>query len=572
MSDGNATTPARKKRHALKWLAGAIMLLLLLFLYRLVGPNPAVIISRQTTHITEPLSSDGLPDYETHLLELYREGVRHEENAGVLLTRALWPAELDPADRAAVISELGMATMPSEEDALAPLNGAANQTRMLAWLDTERGEQSDAASNDDDGELTPRIEAILNRATSQPWTSDQVPPLAQWVAENKKPLDWIVEGSSRPRYYVSSPTLLDKNHDPLLRVLLPHVDAIQEVGRSLPTRAMWHLGEGRPMDSWQDILALHRIARLVAQGHTLVEQTVAIGLADRAFESTVTLLDDASLTVEQARQFQQDLVSLPPFAAMTRALYGDRLMFLDAIVHEAGDRRNRGHSTSEFKRRAGLLSVVSIDWNVALRMGNRWYDRYVEASRLSSYAARAKAFDQIETDARRLELMKDRRHWSTILFSRQSRSEVVASIYVSLMLPAGATLNEAEARTNNMLELLRLAAALARYRAEYRAYPEMLDALIPSSLSRLPVDLYNAKPFAYKRTTDGYLLYSVGENGRDDGGANVQYPGLNRQQLDGLDEIEANKLRTQIHKDADDVSILVPRPAFELPKMQPIPQ
>jgi hypothetical protein len=37
-----------------------------------------------------------------------------------------------------------------------------------------------------------------------------------------------------------------------------------------------------------------------------------------------------------------------------------------------------------------------------------------------------------------------------------------------------------------------------------------LEELVPSVLAALPVDLYNAKPFVYKRDGDGYLLYSLG--------------------------------------------------------------
>ena len=44
--------------------------------------------------------------------------------------------------------------------------------------------------------------------------------------------------------------------------------------------------------------------------------------------------------------------------------------------------------------------------------------------------------------------------------------------------------------------------------------------MAPGVLDKLPVDLYNAKPFVYKPTSDGYLLYSRGANGTDDGGSN----------------------------------------------------
>lgn len=61
---------------------------------------------------------------------------------------------------------------------------------------------------------------------------------------------------------------------------------------------------------------------------------------------------------------------------------------------------------------------------------------------------------------------------------------------------------------------VRVAIALERHRQAQGAYPEALSAL-PGAL---PVDPMNGKPFGYRRTEKGYLLWSVGVNQVDDGG------------------------------------------------------
>jgi hypothetical protein len=126
---------------------------------------------------------------------------------------------------------------------------------------------------------------------------------------------------------------------------------------------------------------------------------------------------------------------------------------------------------------------------------------------------------------------------------------------------------EAEDRQNVKLELTRLAAALAVHRAEHGAYPESLDELVPGVIERLPADRISGKPFVYKRGAEGFLLYGVGPNGIDEGGSNERYRVLKGQEIDLLDELEAEAQQMKIPKDADDISILVPRPAFELPKI-----
>jgi hypothetical protein len=49
--------------------------------------------------------------------------------------------------------------------------------------------------------------------------------------------------------------------------------------------------------------------------------------------------------------------------------------------------------------------------------------------------------------------------------------------------------------------------------------PETLDELVPDFLPSVPIDPNGGKPLRYHPNSDGtYLLYSVGENGVDDGG------------------------------------------------------
>ncbi|MEZ0367522.1 MAG: hypothetical protein ACAI44_00390 [Candidatus Sericytochromatia bacterium] len=60
--------------------------------------------------------------------------------------------------------------------------------------------------------------------------------------------------------------------------------------------------------------------------------------------------------------------------------------------------------------------------------------------------------------------------------------------------------------------------ALQAYAASHGSYPTQLQALVPAWLPALPQDPYTGRPFVYRRDADGFQLYSVGENLRDDGG------------------------------------------------------
>jgi hypothetical protein len=63
-----------------------------------------------------------------------------------------------------------------------------------------------------------------------------------------------------------------------------------------------------------------------------------------------------------------------------------------------------------------------------------------------------------------------------------------------------------------------LAFALAAYRADRGTYPAKLAELVPKYVAEVPKDIFIAADLHYRLEGGGYLLYSVGPNGKDDGG------------------------------------------------------
>ena len=68
-------------------------------------------------------------------------------------------------------------------------------------------------------------------------------------------------------------------------------------------------------------------------------------------------------------------------------------------------------------------------------------------------------------------------------------------------------------------ELIGLGFALAAYRADRGSYPAKLAQLSPQYIAKLPKDIFNHDAeLQYRLEGEGYRLYSVGLNGKDDGG------------------------------------------------------
>lgn len=78
--------------------------------------------------------------------------------------------------------------------------------------------------------------------------------------------------------------------------------------------------------------------------------------------------------------------------------------------------------------------------------------------------------------------------------------------------------------TNNQTQdaLLMTTLALHAYQLEHGSYPSTLTALAPAYLSKIPADPFAASgPLQYHLTGKTYVLYSIGPDGKDDGGTAI---------------------------------------------------
>jgi hypothetical protein len=93
------------------------------------------------------------------------------------------------------------------------------------------------------------------------------------------------------------------------------------------------------------------------------------------------------------------------------------------------------------------------------------------------------------------------------------------ALYVRLLAPAVANVGRSIRRKTASVRCLMVLAAVERYRLKNDGkWPESLAALRPEFLKEIPNDPFDGKPLRYKKLPDGVLVYSVGEDGVDDGG------------------------------------------------------
>lgn len=91
-------------------------------------------------------------------------------------------------------------------------------------------------------------------------------------------------------------------------------------------------------------------------------------------------------------------------------------------------------------------------------------------------------------------------------------------VFVTMAFASFVKLADACTRTRAELRCAIAALAAERYRLAHHDWPDSLEKLVPTFLPQLPIDPYDRKPLRYQRVEDGVAIYSVGPDGKDDGG------------------------------------------------------
>jgi hypothetical protein len=498
----------------LAWLFLSVVAVGGMILYQLGyfdSSAPGFTIGKDTTYVTGPVDADGLIDYETALNQKLSEGVTPENNANVLLWKAFGPHPEGSNLPADYFRWLGIEPPPEGGDYFIDLSRFLNEQLKIV-----------------DPDSTQTILAEQGAATDRAWTTGDHPQIADWLKANEKPLGVVIEATKRTRYF--NPLLArDKQNRAtgLFSALLPTVQECRAVGAALVARALLRLGEGRFSEGWQDLLAGHRLARLLVGRGTMIEGLVGIALDRIATRADLAFLD-TGLTAAHLRQCLQDLRHLPPMLSMAETVStSDRFLFLDAVMMT--HRHGRAYIDSflnektDLPGRASKRFLSKIDWNAALRNGNRLYDRMAAAMRIRDRACREHEFDLIEDEINTLrESCEKSRGAGDSLFgsdhSGRFQEHRFGDVLLVVLTPSVRKIQDAYDQAEQVRRNVEVAFALAAYRADHDRYPSKLSDLSPAYLAKVPGDLYSGRDLIYHLSPKGYQLHSIGVNGIDEDG------------------------------------------------------
>ena len=444
----------------------------------------------ETTRIIAPLQDNGAIDYLAAVEQYFGRGITPENNAAPLLLQAFGRTALPSTQLPdGITARLGMAHLPEQGDYFIPLQTYA---------------KSHAG--------TPKLDAV-DLTRPETWPSTDTPFTASWLKANEKPLATIELATRRPRYFIP----FDGGNRPqlMLSVLLPHVHLFTDAGLALLVRARLRLTTRDPQGCLSDLLATHRLARLLNQAPTLVERSVSMSIETAACRADQVIAASGKLSAPQAKALAHDLAAMPELDPPAQAVdTAERYMMLDftqfcarANPTETGQLFHDATGRSDLPPPA-LFRFLPIPYERSMIVANQFYDGLLAAMRQPTYARRREAINLYEQDlqsqTRSIHLGVLSPDWELGIF-------IEALSHIQQRWEA--------ARAQDRLS--QVALALASFKADHGSYPATLSELTPEYLHEIPQDNFTDRPLIYTRSGTGYTLYSVGPNMTDDGGSDA---------------------------------------------------
>jgi hypothetical protein len=283
----------------------------------------------------------------------------------------------------------------------------------------------------------------------------------------------LEKASQCPRYVLPVDYSLPSRE--FLEQSLSPIQDVRSAMRCLYIKAVWLQAKGDRESALETCLLMLRLARRVGQQPMLVGGLVAVACRGYPLRVAAQVLQTQSISTEMRQSLETELGSQDVFAACRWALKSDRAYSVTAYQDVVPLRKN--WLTRAYWDRDELMSLQVVD-RLTVATGQPW-------NRLQAI------YQQVDADASRAPLAR-------------------------LAIPAWKAGQMAYYRTEAMIRCLRVLNALQQHATPGSDVVPSLSGLgLPPEATQDP---FTGNPLTVKRLPKGWLIYSFGPDGDDDGG------------------------------------------------------
>jgi len=310
------------------------------------------------------------------------------------------------------------------------------------------------------------------------------------LADNARALSYARQAVKRPK------CRFNRNWDDPLWMLTPELSRLKDLSRLTSVRAVLQADRGDlagALDSWPINLS---IANHLEGDPSLLGQLTRYSVLHVATASLRGILQDDGLSREQCLDLARGLGRVNIGQAFIKCFEAERSSSLSTLDYL----RKKPLWTLDYVRKKpqGLASYASL-WYRAVGPFDqaamlRYWEKQIALAR-RPYRESSSRFDALSDDIP-----------GYALFTRALEPSFGRAV---------------GARDGAIAEvgLMRIGLGLGAYRTECGEYPDSLDGLRRALKWDVPEDPFSGKDFVYRREGAGDLLYSIGPDLKDNGGA-----------------------------------------------------
>ncbi|MBW8038963.1 MAG: hypothetical protein FVQ85_03070 [Planctomycetes bacterium] len=332
---------------------------------------------------------------------------------------------------------------------------------------------------------------------TEPISEEMKSLIAEYLADNEKALELLHKSVAikHCRY----PT--DFTQGPY--TLIPHLSDIRKGVKMLKLEAILHAENAEPQMASDSVITIFGVARSLVKEPILISQLVRIACQSLAVSTLERILNRTKLTDEQLAEIGHTLLNIEDSNGMSRAFAGERC------------------SVGEFLRNPDPHTLLLFD-------GPSPSTHVISLYKVAGLAD-ADALSYIDLMTKGMEAMQLEPH------KRKEAAEAAEAelgeipkirVLLRMVMPALSRYVTINLRCIAYLRTARAALAVQRYRLATGNLPHTLEELTPTYLAIIPKDPFDGKDLRYKKLDTGFVVYSVDEDGNDDGG--LEKPPRNR--------------------------------------------
>ena len=283
-------------------------------------------------------------------------------------------------------------------------------------------------------------------------------------------------------------------------VLGPHLAVLKALTQFAELRSLVNLDAGQSEEALADIKLAFHLAKSIQSEPLLISQLVRLSIVQISTQPIWEGLAKHRWTDAQLQELQKTLASFRLLEDYGIAMRGERAWDNEMMAQYRAGRVWGNGSKSELPKLIRVLMPTG-----ALYQNQLVIDRlYQETTLAAVNAAQHRVYPE---------------KCVTNVVASVLKKRTPYNILAWMLFPALDKIPERFARTQTSVDLATVACSLERYRLANNKYPEILGALSPQFIAKLPLDVINGQPLKYRLDETGQpVIYSVGWNETDDGG------------------------------------------------------